>query len=403
MIGAISIGAAVTSHTRWPWSRCSCASARVPGPDPVRHRLVEDLLADLLELLDGVPGDEAEGGVAGLGDVLGVLDADDAEVGLLPGGPEDVAGGEEVATVQPAGEVEDARALHHGVVDVEERGRGQVGRHVERGLDLGGRGRGLTGQRGALLEVQAAGASSCGVTSVRVDPQARPHAATRVEVSAHAPDGPRRPRAPCAAGGTGSSGRRRVGRSSVHLARARGRGRVGRHRSRRARDRGRAPGDARDRQPDRVRHDLPRRAAGPGRRRTGQPALDRRRARPDDRRLRHPAGRRRPAALDTVRAAVRPGGGRPRRRGRPTSRPTSSAAPSAHGSWPSTLLPRRASWRTPTCSPPRPATCRLLPDPEKLAALLYTSGTSGRPRAAMLTHRALLANIDAGRRRSSRR
>ncbi|MCW2793937.1 MAG: AMP-dependent synthetase and ligase [Nocardioides sp.] len=35
-----------------------------------------------------------------------------------------------------------------------------------------------------------------------------------------------------------------------------------------------------------------------------------------------------------------------------------------------------------------------LQDPEKLACLLYTSGTSGRPRAAMLTHRALLANID---------
>ena len=34
-----------------------------------------------------------------------------------------------------------------------------------------------------------------------------------------------------------------------------------------------------------------------------------------------------------------------------------------------------------------------LPDPEKLAVLLYTSGTSGLPRAAMLTHRALLANI----------
>jgi long-chain acyl-CoA synthetase len=33
-------------------------------------------------------------------------------------------------------------------------------------------------------------------------------------------------------------------------------------------------------------------------------------------------------------------------------------------------------------------------DPERLAALLYTSGTSGRPRAAMLTHRALLANIE---------
>lgn len=39
---------------------------------------------------------------------------------------------------------------------------------------------------------------------------------------------------------------------------------------------------------------------------------------------------------------------------------------------------------------------RLLPplqDEETLATLLYTSGTSGRPRAAMLTHRALLANI----------
>ena len=41
-------------------------------------------------------------------------------------------------------------------------------------------------------------------------------------------------------------------------------------------------------------------------------------------------------------------------------------------------------------APPGPP----LPDPEKLAALLYTSGTSGRPRAAMLTHRALLANLE---------
>lgn len=32
-------------------------------------------------------------------------------------------------------------------------------------------------------------------------------------------------------------------------------------------------------------------------------------------------------------------------------------------------------------------------DPEKLAVLLFTSGTSGLPRAAMLTHRALLANV----------
>ncbi|HET7735623.1 MAG TPA: class I adenylate-forming enzyme family protein [Nocardioidaceae bacterium] len=35
-------------------------------------------------------------------------------------------------------------------------------------------------------------------------------------------------------------------------------------------------------------------------------------------------------------------------------------------------------------------------DPEALAVLLYTSGTSGRPRAAMLTHRALLANLEQG-------
>ncbi|HEU4511564.1 MAG TPA: AMP-binding protein [Nocardioidaceae bacterium] len=40
---------------------------------------------------------------------------------------------------------------------------------------------------------------------------------------------------------------------------------------------------------------------------------------------------------------------------------------------------------------------RALPvpeDPEALAVLLYTSGTSGRPRAAMLSHRALVANIE---------
>lgn len=40
-------------------------------------------------------------------------------------------------------------------------------------------------------------------------------------------------------------------------------------------------------------------------------------------------------------------------------------------------------------------TCENAPaDPEALAILLYTSGTSGRPRAAMLSHRALIANIE---------
>ena len=43
---------------------------------------------------------------------------------------------------------------------------------------------------------------------------------------------------------------------------------------------------------------------------------------------------------------------------------------------------------------PDPEPVPELPDPDKLAALLYTSGTSGRPRAAMLTHRALSSNLE---------
>src|SRR6478735_63362 len=57
-----------------------------------------------------------------------------------------------------------------------------------------------------------------------------------------------------------------------------------------------------------------------------------------------------------------------------------------------TLLPGERSYdhlRADTARPAPP-----LQDPDKLAALLYTSGTSGLPRAAMLTHRALLANIE---------
>ena len=41
-----------------------------------------------------------------------------------------------------------------------------------------------------------------------------------------------------------------------------------------------------------------------------------------------------------------------------------------------------------------PAAVAAATDPESLAVLLYTSGTSGRPRAAMLSHRALLANVE---------
>ena len=85
---------------------------------------------------------------------LGVLHADDAEVGLLPGRREDLACREELALVQSAGEMEDARALHHRVVDVEERGHRGVGRRGEGGLHLGRRGSGLAGESRTLLEVQ---------------------------------------------------------------------------------------------------------------------------------------------------------------------------------------------------------------------------------------------------------
>ena len=55
-------------------------------------------------------------------------------------------------------------------------------------------------------------------------------------------------------------------------------------------------------------------------------------------------------------------------------------------------LPGETSYADLLTSPvvePPPST-----DAEALAVLLYTSGTSGRPRAAMLTHRALTANIE---------
>src|SRR4051812_25324478 len=41
-----------------------------------------------------------------------------------------------------------------------------------------------------------------------------------------------------------------------------------------------------------------------------------------------------------------------------------------------------------------PAAAGSRGDAEDLAVLLYTSGTSGRPKGAMLSHRALLANLD---------
>jgi len=57
-----------------------------------------------------------------------------------------------------------------------------------------------------------------------------------------------------------------------------------------------------------------------------------------------------------------------------------------------TLNPGERSYDHLMAMPPTPSPQRR--DREALATLLYTSGTSGRPRAAMLSHRALLANIE---------
>ena len=82
------------------------------------------------------------------------------------------------------------------------------------------------------------------------------------------------------------------------------------------------------------------------------------------------------------------------RRDRGRRRGPAWSAPCCRWSWRSTTPPPRASCRTTRCAAAEPRPVPPLQDPEKLAVLLYTSGTSGRPRAAMLTHRALLANLD---------
>ncbi|HET8717935.1 MAG TPA: AMP-binding protein [Nocardioidaceae bacterium] len=53
---------------------------------------------------------------------------------------------------------------------------------------------------------------------------------------------------------------------------------------------------------------------------------------------------------------------------------------------------RYADLATPSQDDPRPAPAAV--DPEALAVLLYTSGTSGRPRGAMLSQRSLVCNVE---------
>ena len=101
------------------------ARARVPGQILSAISLVVDLLADALISATVWPADERQAPARGSGDVREVL-ADGDEPGLLPRHRGDVADREEVAPPQPPGQVEDAGAAQHGVVDVEERGGGRV-------------------------------------------------------------------------------------------------------------------------------------------------------------------------------------------------------------------------------------------------------------------------------------
>jgi hypothetical protein len=105
------------------------------GPDAVGHELVVDVLAERDDLLDVAAGDERERGVSMAGDVG--LAAADPELELFPREADEVGRGEELARRQATGEVEDRRAHHHRVVDVEERGGGEVGLRRLRGTLLG--------------------------------------------------------------------------------------------------------------------------------------------------------------------------------------------------------------------------------------------------------------------------
>lgn len=76
----------------------------------------------------------------------------------------------------------------------------------------------------------------------------------------------------------------------------------------------------------------------------------------------------------------------------PTTADAVRAAAATVDPTPRVVVVDEASYDELRAEPARPVP--PLQDPEKLAVLLYTSGTSGLPRAAMLTHRALLANVE---------
>src|SRR5699024_3863479 len=89
-------------------------------PDTVGHALVVDLLAEFDEIVDVVPGQQGQRGVAGGVEVIGPFNAVDSEDRVPTLNPHQVSSGEQVACGQLTGEVVDRRTPHEGVVDVEE-------------------------------------------------------------------------------------------------------------------------------------------------------------------------------------------------------------------------------------------------------------------------------------------
>ena len=76
-----------------------------------------------------------------------------------------------------------------------------------------------------------------------------------------------------------------------------------------------------------------------------------------------------------------------------TGPPRRCARPAAARERSSCWTAPRASPRCATCWPPRPSRRRTPPGPRDTAVLPYSSGTTGRAKGVMLTHRNLVANL----------
>ncbi len=96
---------------------CECEGS---GDELVDHAVVEDLLAEREQLIDASTFNERESGRRGRCHVLQVFGATEDEAQLLDAEAPDLVAAEVVTTGQPDGEVEDARTSHDRVVHVEE-------------------------------------------------------------------------------------------------------------------------------------------------------------------------------------------------------------------------------------------------------------------------------------------